>query len=132
MSNKSEIINEAVGMWERTGLLQGLEGKEKQFCAMLMQELCRFIITNKDEVSPSDVWEFGQSEPFYSLIFPVARVLVGAHHYPQAKWLLKDFGDFYEANKSQIDLKDDNSEPAFVQTYLAVYPQRMETTDQQA
>lgn len=129
MTNTQSVSDSALKTWEPTGLLQGLDGYEKTFCASFLQELCQNMLAGKEDAKP---WDMPIGDPFYSLVFPAARVLVGAKHYPTTDLFLKDFKEFYESNKDQIDPKDDKSEPAFIQSYLSAYPARRGTIDQQS
>jgi hypothetical protein len=95
--------NEIVERWEKTGLLEGLDGTNKSECATSLQKCAELLIGEKNEYMKQidEAVEGEGSEGFYAgYILPIMRrIYDDKSEAPKARskpleWLMEDFGEY--------------------------------------
>lgn len=84
------MLEQSLGKWETTGLLQGLSSENAAKCAEILEKVSCGILGQQDL-------------PSMMILIPSIRRMVGNGFFPDALWVIKDFRAWWEKTKSSMD-----------------------------
>jgi hypothetical protein len=87
--------------WDKTGLLDELNNKQKGECALVLDKIAQILVRQAEPLK-KDTKEYNIHDRYCGVILPMARRIYSSIYpkkFPDIDWFMKDCKEFLDKNK---------------------------------
>jgi hypothetical protein len=88
--------------WDKTGLLDELNNKQKTECALVLEKIAQILVMQAEPLE-KDTKEYNIHEQYCGFVLPIARRIYSSIYpkkFPDIDWFMKDCKEFLDKNEN--------------------------------